>query len=206
MPFFSEKNTTLGLFFSCLCWYMREASTSLLLLMLWVVLPIHTISKIKEPNLRMTYMVVGLSLSKEEGCCEYLGGQIYRGTKRTESFRLGPLQVLSSEHIAINPTMLMWWNFTFPEFSPLFPSLENTGCKGMRAFAAPWYLTCTKMSISTAWQCRGISVQPAKAERILSLTLMLYCQENGKSLFCAVLSCFKSRGNIVLSITSAKCP
>lgn len=110
-------------------------------------------------------IVVGLSLSKEVGGCEYLGGQIYRGIKRTESFLLGPPHVLlpwahcnKSNHAHVVGFHI------FPEFSPSFSSLENAGCKGMRAFAAPWYLTCTEMSISTAWRCRGLSVQPAKTD------------------------------------------
>lgn len=77
-------------------------------------------------------VVVGLSLSKERGGCEDLGSQIYTGIKRTKSFMLGPF-VSCPAHIAINPTMLMWHNFIFPDFFPPFSSLENTGCKGIRA-------------------------------------------------------------------------
>lgn len=54
MPFVHEKNTILGLFFSCLCCYMCQASIAVFLLVLWVVSSIHTFSKMKVPSLRVT--------------------------------------------------------------------------------------------------------------------------------------------------------
>lgn len=48
-----KKSTILGLFFSCLCCYMHQASIAMFFLVLWVVSSIHTFSKIKVPNFRV---------------------------------------------------------------------------------------------------------------------------------------------------------
>jgi len=72
---------------------MCEASITLLLLMLWVVSPIHTVGKSGYTQLEDD-MVVCLCLGKEGGGCDYLGGKICSGTKRAESFLVGPPRVL----------------------------------------------------------------------------------------------------------------
>lgn len=154
-------------------------------------------------------MVVGLSLSKDGGGCEHLGGQIYRGIKRTESFLMrSPHVLLPWAHCNKSNHAHVVEFQTFPEFSPPFYSLGNTRCKGMRASTAPWYLMCTEMSTSTAWRYRGVSVQPAKAEWDFQLDIDAILSAKWKEplLCCVGWDALKVEKTPSFSITSPKCP